>query len=293
MPSGPSWTPPASRERSDIGVVLAGVAALGYGLGDFLGGSATRRISAGQALLWAHGIGLVLIAGWVLVGSGAPIGTDMAAGAVAGLFGLGGLVFLYNGLARGRAAVVAPAAAVVGAVLPVAAGVMTGDTPSMIGWLGVAAALPAIYLVSLVDGLGRRAAGLGYGVAAGAFFGGYFIALALATEASGMWPLLASRGLSVLLLAAVGLVVRREWLRQPAGRAGLAVIGVGVLDMVGNVGYLLAAQRASIVVVAVVASLYPAVTVVLARMFYQEHLSAPQGLGLLLGVSAVALLSIA
>lgn len=292
MPSGPSSTPPASRERSEIGVVLAGVAALGYGLGDFLGGSATRRISAGQALLWAHGIGLALIAGWVMLGSGQPIGADMAAGAVAGLFGLGGLVFLYNGLARGRAAVVAPAAAVVGAVLPVAAGALTGDTPDLIGWLGVVAALPAIYLVSLVDGLPRRAAGLGHGVIAGAFFGGYFIALARATEASGMWPLLASRGLSVLLLAGAGLVARREWLRQPGGRVGLAVVGVGVLDMVGNIGYLLAAQRASIVVVAVVASLYPAVTVVLARFVYHEHLSGPQGLGLLLGVSAVALLSI-
>lgn len=273
-------------------MVLAGVAALGYGLGDFLGGSATRRIPAGQTLLWAHGMGLVLMAAWVWEGTASPVAADMGAGALAGLFGLAGLVFLYNGLASGRAAVVAPAAAVVGAGLPVAVGVFTGDTPGLSGWLGVLVALPAIYLVSIVDGLPRRAAGLGHGVGAGVFFGGYFIALAQATEASGMWPLLASRGLSVVLLTLVGALGQRAWLRQPRGRVGAAVFGVGVLDLVGNVGYLLAAQRASIVVVAVVASLYPAVTVVLARLVHHERLSAAQVAGLALGVTAVALLSV-
>lgn len=269
------------------------MAALGYGMGDFLGGAATRRVPAGRTLLWAHLVGLVVMLAWVSTGEGEPIAGDLAAGAVAGAFGLLGLLLLYTGLARGRAAVVAPAAAVVGAVIPVAAGIGTGSTPELVGWMGVVFALPAIYLVSSVDGIPRRTAGLGHGLGAGAFFGGYFVALAAATEASGMWPLVASRGLSVALLGLVAVVAARNWLPLPGGGVGAAVLGVGVLDLVGNIGYLLAANRASIVVVAVVASLYPAVTVLMARVFYREPLSGRQALGLTLGVAAVALLSAA
>lgn len=268
------------------------MAAFGFGFGDFLGGSATRRIPVGQTLLWAHMVGLLLMAGWVSTGRGEPIGADLAAGAIAGTFGLAGLAFLYSGLARGRAAVVAPAAAVVGAGLPVLVGALTGDTPDLVGWLGVLVALPAIYLVSIVEGVPRRTAGLGSGIAAGTFFGGHLVTLASVTEASGMWPLVASRGLTVVLLCGAALVARRAWLQQPRGRVGGAVLGVGVLDLFGNIGYLLAAQRASIVVVAVVTSLYPAVTVLLARFVYVERLSGAQATGLALGVAAVALLSI-
>jgi drug/metabolite transporter (DMT)-like permease len=268
------------------------VAALGYGIGDFLGGSATRRIAAGRTLLWGHLIGLILLLAWIPFDPGEPAAPDLLAGSLASVFGLSGLVFLYNGLARGRAAVVAPSAAVVGAVIPVIAGIGQGDTPNTLGWLGVLAALPAIYLVSTVEGEARSGAGLGYGMAAGAFFGGYFVALAGAGADSGMWPLVASRSLSVLSLAVIGLVASRVWLRPPTGGVGMAVLGVGVLDLVGNIGYLLAANLASLVVVAVVASLYPAVTVLMARVIHLEHLSRRQMVGLSLGVMAVALLSI-
>lgn len=268
------------------------MAALGYGIGDFLGGSATRRIAAGRTLLWGHLIGLVLLIAWMPFDPGEPAAPDLLAGALASVFGLSGLVFLYNGLARGRAAVVAPSAAVVGAVIPVMAGIGQGDTPDALGWLGVLAALPAIYLVSTVEGEPRSGAGLGYGLAAGAFFGGYFVSLAGAGADSGMWPLVASRSLSVLILAVIGAVASRVWLRPPTGEVGRAVLGVGVLDLVGNIGYLLASNLASLVVVAVVASLYPAVTVLMARVIHLEHLSRRQVAGLSLGVMAVALLSI-
>lgn len=268
------------------------MAALGYGIGDFLGGSATRHIPAGRTLLWGHGIGLLLLLAWIPLDPGTPIVADMVAGSIASVFGLSGLVLLYTGLARGRAAVVAPAAAVVGAVVPVVAGVGQGSAPGLLGWGGVLLALPAIYLVSTVDGQPRRAAGLTHGVGAGVFFGGYFVALAQATDGSGLWPLVASRSVSLVLLVLVGVVASRSWLRPPGGRVGLAVLGVGVLDLVGNIGYLLAANLASLVVVAVVASLYPAVTVLMARVVHLERLSPRQISGLSLGVAAVALLSV-
>ncbi|HEX2152849.1 MAG TPA: DMT family transporter [Acidimicrobiia bacterium] len=274
-----------------MGVVLAAVAAFGYGTGDFLGGVATRRIPAASTLFWSHLVGLALLAVWIPLDPGEPIVSDMIAGAGAGLFGLAGLVFLYTGLARGRAAVVAPAAAVVGAIVPVIAGVAGGDPLGALGWAGVAAALPAIYLVSTIEGTPRRAAGLGYGLMAGLFFGGYFTVLAQASDASGMWPLVASRGLSVTVLVVAGLAARRSWLTAPGGRVGGAVVGVGVLDLIGNVAYLLAANLASLVVVAMVASLYPAVTVLMTRLVYSERLSPHQLSGLGLAVLAVACFS--
>lgn len=245
-----------------------------------------------RTLLWAHGIGFVVLVPWVWRSADSPEFVDLAAGAGAGLFGLAGLIFLYTGLARGRAAVVAPAAAVVGAVVPVGVGLIAGSELGWLGWLGVLVALPAIYLVSKADGLSRRGGGLGFGLGAGTFFGGYFVVLSLPGESSGLWPLVASRGVTVVVLIAVAAVLAREWLQAPMGPAGLAVVGVGVFDLIGNVGYLLATQVGSLVVVAVVASLYPAVTVLMSRVRYDERLSGGQVLGLCLGVSAVALLSL-
>lgn len=247
----------------------------------------------GRTLLWAHGVGLILIGVSQVTAGGEPVMTDMVAGGAAGIFGLLGLVFLYTGLARARAAVVAPSAAVVGAVLPVGVGVIGGEAPGSIGWLGVAVAVPAIYLVSKVTGLDRRRGGVGLGLTAGLFFGGYFIALAQAGPASEMWPVVASRGLTVTLLLVAAVIARRQWLRFPSRQMGHAVVWVGVLDLVGNIAYLLAAQRTSLVVVAVVASLYPAFTVVLSRIVNHEHLAAGQVAGLVLAVVAVALLSTA
>lgn len=278
--------------------MLAAVAAIGFGIGDFLGGVATRAMPAMRTLLWAHGIGLALTVGWVLFSSlwsatgGDPITSDVVRGVLAGAFGLGGLLFLYTGLARGRAAVVAPAAAVVGALVPVAAAIVAGDRPGPAAWIGVMAAVPAILLVSAVAGTTRRTGGLSFGLAAGTFFGGYFVVLADTSDASGLWPLVASRGVSTLALVTIGVIGARSWLVRPTGAIGSAVLGVGVLDLVGNIAFLLAARAGSLVVVAVVASMFPAVTVVASRFVYDERLSARQILGLLLGVSAVALLSI-
>lgn len=277
--------------RPEIAVFLAALAALGFGFGDFLGGTATRSLSVWRALLWAHGIGLALVAGWAVTASTGPARADLLAGSVAGLFGMVGLALLYNGLARGRAAVVAPTAAVVGAVIPVVAGVLGGERPGWTTWLGVAIAFPAIVIASSVDGVARRTAGLKYGLGAGVFFGGYFVALAASSPGSELWPLIASRGTSVLVLTLAALLVSRRWFQVPTGGAGWAVLGVGVIDLVGNVTYLLATKVGALVVVAVVASLYPAVTVVISRFVYEEHLSSRQIAGLVLALAAVALLA--
>lgn len=240
--------------------------------------------------MWAHAVGFCLLLGWIPFDPARVVGSDLLVGAGAGGFGLAGLAFLYTGLARGRAAVVAPSAAVLGAVIPVAVGAAEGVGPT--AWVGVASALPAIYLLSGGGGSSRRADGLGHGLAAGASFGGYFVVLSLASGESGMWPLVASRGFTTLLLAVAAVAVRSLWLSPPRGAIGWAVAGVGAMDLTGNVGFLLAVARAPLVVVAVVASLYPAVTVLASRLAHGEQITPAQAVGIGMAVAAVALFSV-
>ncbi|CAN5890468.1 DMT family transporter [soil metagenome] len=272
--------------------MLAAFAAVGYGAGDFLGGLATRVLPVMRTVLWAHVVGLAFVGGWVVAAGVAPSGSDLVAGAAAGLFGLVGLVFLYSGLARGRSAVVAPAATVLGALIPVGAGVALGERPNALSWLGVALAFPANYLVSTVPGLRRRSAGLGHGLAAGLFFGCYFVVFAQTSGESGLWPLLASRVASVVLVGLVAAAAFRSRLYPPPRGVRGAVVGVGLVDLGGNVAYLLASEHSPLVVVAVVASLFPAVTVALARLIHAELLTSGQMVGLGAGIGAVALLSV-
>jgi drug/metabolite transporter (DMT)-like permease len=123
-------------------------------------------------------------------------------------------------------------------------------------------------------------------------FGSYLVVLSFAGGESGMWPLVASRGSTTLLLVVVAGAVRSQWLPPPRGTIGLAVAGVGVMDLAGNVGYLLAVSRAPLVVVAVVASLYPAVTVLAARLAHGEKVTPVQAVGIGLAAAAVALFSV-
>lgn len=246
----------------------------------------------GQVLAWSHLIGLALALAWVALDDAGFGAVDVIGGGTAGVFGLAGLVFLYLGLARGRVAVVAPSAAVVGAAIPVGYGILGGESASGIAWIGVGIGVVAIWLVSTVEGLRRRAGGLGHGAVAGVFFGGYFIALASVGESSGLWPLVASRAVSGGLLFGLALLARNGWSGIPPKALVGPILGVGVFDLVGNIGYLVASRLAPIVIVAVVASLYPAVTVMLARIVDREPLTAGQVVGLALGVGAVALLSI-
>lgn len=270
----------------------AAIAALGYGTADFLGGAATKRISVTRTLLWSHVVGLFLAMGSLAVIASEPIRSDLVAGATAGVFGMGGLVFLYSGLARGRAAIVAPTAAVVGSVIPIAFGFVMGERLSGLGWLGVLLAIPSMVLVSSSSEVSRRAGGVGFGVGAGVFFGGYFVALADTATASGLWPLVSSRSTSVLLLGLFAIVARRSDLQPVRGGVGAIVIGAGVLDLVGNVGFLIGTRVGSLVIVSVVATLYPAVTVTASRFVNGETLSGNQLVGVVGSVASIALLAI-
>jgi drug/metabolite transporter (DMT)-like permease len=275
-----------------LGVVLGGLSSLLYGLGDFLGGEGAKRVSAPTVVMWAGAVSFPLIAVVALVVGGSATSGDLWLGGAAGTVGALGLVALFAGLGRGHAAAVAPAAAAVGGVVPVAYAVIGGESLNGLTWLGVVVALPAIVLCSWVrDPADVPLGGLWYGVLAGVGFGVYAVLMDRTSATSGLLPLIPARAATMLTVVAVGLV--GVWrISEPRRVPRLIVAGNGVLDVSGNVALLLALRAGSLAPVAIAASFYPAITVLLARMFNHEPIRAHQTAGLALTVVALAAIAV-
>jgi drug/metabolite transporter (DMT)-like permease len=238
-------------------------------------------------VLWSGVVSFPLIV-FVAVAVGGEVSpADLWLGAAGGTAGAFGLVALFAGLGKGHAAAVAPAAAVFSGVFPVVIAVATGDPIGSWTWVGVVIAMPAIVLCSWVADRGDVAlGGVWYGLAAGLGFGAYTVILDLTGERSGLLPLVPARAATML---AVGLVaLGGVWsVSGPASIPRGIVFGNGLLDVSGNVTLLLALRAGSLASVAVAASFYPAVTVVMARLVNSEHLRARQVTGLALSLVAL------
>jgi drug/metabolite transporter (DMT)-like permease len=275
-----------------MAVVLGLAAALVYGAADFAGGIASKRTPAFAVVVWSQLAGLVVLAvALPLIGTPVPSSRDLALGAVAGVAGGTGVAFLYRGLAIGRMAVVAPITAVGAACLPVAVGLATGERPGLLALGGVVIALVAVVAVSAAPD-GTRASGrpgLAEGVVAGLAFGCFFIVLSAIDEAAGMWPLLPART-SILVIGAAAALTRTP-LRVAREHAPMVALA-GVLDMGANVLYLLAAQTGLLSLVAVLVSLYPASTVLLARLVLGERLARLQVAGVALAITGAGLIAV-
>jgi drug/metabolite transporter (DMT)-like permease len=278
-----------------IGIVLALVAAVGYGASDFVGGLTARRVSpwavaiAGQV---AGGLAM-LVVGLSLPGQPRP--ADFAWALMAGLGSAVGTVFLYRGLARSRMGVVAPVSGVNAALVPVFVGFALGERLGTLTWVGVLVAMPGIYFVSreVKDGSARSWGGIADGALAGLGFGLLFVALAQVPESAGVLPLAANQGVGALFtLMAAGLLRQPSVPRDRTGRraAGWGAVG-GLLGTAGTAAFLLASQSADLAVAGVLASLYPAVTVLLAATVLREPFRLSQGLGLLVCGASVALVA--
>jgi drug/metabolite transporter (DMT)-like permease len=274
-------------------VVALGLAvAASYGAADFLGGLASKRTATATVTLIAQAVGLALLAAVTLVFQGDITARDLGLGAIAGVVGAGGLSLLYKGLAEGRMSVVAPITAVGAAVVPVAWGIATGERPSAAAIAGVVVALAAVTLISRApdteEDSDERPTMVPLAVAAGTAFGIVFIVLGEASQETGAWPLVAARaaGVTVLLVAAKGLKQRPHRADVPT------IIGAGILDVTANALYLIAARRGLISLVAVLSSLYPAGTVLLARLVLDERLARHQVVGLPLAAAGVALIAL-
>jgi uncharacterized membrane protein len=286
-------------------ILLGLAAALSYGLSDFLGGLLSRRVHYAIVAVIGNASALVVTV-LVLAASGpAAAGPDaMFWGAAAGFGGGFGTLMLYRGLGLGRMGVVAPLSALGTAALPVVVGVLLGDRPSVPAWLGVFLALPAIWLVSTSVDDGSEAAetparsatlaeGVIDGLLAGVGFALLLVGLNLAGDASGLWPVVASEVTSVAFVsvALLGTVVRLGGGRPPA-RELAGAVSVGVLGAAAVISYFFATQGGLLSIVAVLTSLYPAATVVLAAVLLHEAISRRQSVGLVLAVASVVLIVI-
>lgn len=283
---------------------LALVAAATWGASDFVGGLIGRRVSGTSVAFASQLVGLGGLALLAPLAGGSPDGGDAAWGAASGLGGAAGVALLYHGLAVGQMSVVAPLTAVGSATIPVGFGLLTGERPSAAALAGVVLALVAVGVLCSFGPQEEHAseedlrparrkaktAGLASGVAAGIGFGVFFICLGRTGDGAGMWPLLAARVVSVTLLAGVTLASGRALL--PGERTGPAVVLTGVLDVTANAAFLLASRRGLLSIVSLLASLYPAATVVLARVVLRERLSTAQAAGLAGAAGAVALIAL-
>lgn len=273
-------------------LVLSLLAAVTYGLSDFVGGLVSRRVSPWTVALVSM-VGGAAAAGLVaLVRGGDPVGADWAWAVVAGLGNGLGTAFLYRGLGGGRMGVVAPVSGVGAAVVPVAAGLVAGERPAALAWVGIVVALPAIWLVAREPGGApgaARSAGLVDGVLAGTGFGVLFAALAQIPEEAGFAPLALNQVVGGVVVVVVALLLRAPVApRQPAAALGLVT---GVLGVSATGLFLAATQAGLLTLAAVVTSLYPAVTVLLAALLLRERVHGAQGAGLVLCGLAVALIA--
>ena len=281
-----------------MAALLAFTSAMVFGVGDFLGGMAARRLRALVVASWSQLVGLVGILALVLVvlPPAEPAFADVAWGAAAGVVGAVGLLLLYTALATGPMSVAAPITAVFSAMVPVAAGLVLGERPSLLAAAGIALALPAIVMIAQGEeptGTPHRARATVHDLlpafGAGIGFGLFFVFLQRTSSGAGLWPLVGARSVSMVALFALALVT--------PGRVGLVpgtrrlVIACGICDAGANALYLTAVNRGLLSVIAVLAALYPASTVVLARVVLKERMRAVQLVGLALAATAAVLVA--
>jgi drug/metabolite transporter (DMT)-like permease len=276
-----------------MALTLALAAALSYGVGDFIGGLATRHAAAVPVVLLSQAAGLVaLLAVLPALPAADPTAADLAWGAASGVAGGLGLVLLFRSFALGAMGVAAPVTAVCSAGLPVLVGLALGERPGVVVLVGVGLALAAVGLISREDEAAPGAVPLRRVVtvaaAGGLFFGCFYVLLAETGDDAGLWPLAAARGASTLMLAPAVLLLGRG---LPAARPSAAACLSGIVDMVANVLYLLALRRGLLSVVPVLTSLYPAATVVLARYLLHERVGRAQLVGFAVAAAAVTMIA--
>jgi drug/metabolite transporter (DMT)-like permease len=282
--------------------VFALAAALLYGSADFLGGMATRHAHVLSVLLVSSTAGMAVTVGAALLAGGSPHAAGIAWGACAGAVGGVGFMFFYAGLAAGPMSVVAPLSALVSTVLPVAVALAEGERPGPRVYAGALVCVAAIALVSS-GGTGapeptaatpRTAArGIGYGIAAGVAFGMFFLFIRNGGESGALWPVAVARaaGTLVVLAAAAGTRIGPVRRRQD-GRLFLTALGAGVLDASANVCYVLATRAGLFALAVVLTSLYPGVTVLLARLVLGERMTWPRRAGLALAAAGILLVTV-
>ena len=293
----------------NLGVPLGLSSGLCWGAADFFGGIQSRRLPALTVAFWSQLAGALALAAALGIEGIRPAGPEVAWGLAAGVGSGCALVLFYRGLAEGTMSIVAPISAC-GAIVPVAAAVLTGNQPGAVAALGVAAAVTGVVFVSRPassrpirptgsPGRAGRVVAMALGSALG--FGLFYVFVDAGTAAaartsgshgSPLWVIAGARMSSLVILSAIALVSRRPALRWPGRRIGpVALVGIG--DTAANLLFAYAATTGNLAVVGVLGSLYPVATVLLARWLLGERLSGGQNAGVALALTGVGLLAAA
>ena len=304
-----------------LAIVFALAAALGYGGSDFAAGLASREASVIRVTVVAEAASvllMLLVVPWVSTGT--PSSASVGWAVAAGVGGMGGAMALYLGFRHAAFSVAAPLSAVATAAFSVLAGLLFGEHPGGLALAGIALALPAIVAVSASPpssdtaeapatsdgsasgaagdggggregGSGRHLAGVLYGLAAGAGFGVLFIGLNRAGSGSDLWPAVIAQLAGLAFVSVLG--VARGQLRLPRGRASWLAVLTGVTGAGGTLCYFVATHAGLLAVTAVITSLYPASTILLARLVLGERITKIRIAGLGLAAASVALIAFA
>ncbi len=273
-----------------LGILLALISAAVWGSGDFTGGYASRRISSFQVLVLAAFSGLsVLIAAALLSHESFPSGRNILWAVLGGTSGALGIASFYRALSMGYIATVAPTAGVIGAALPVAAGIFIQGMPAPVQLIGFVLALAGIWLVSAASSSGERISRQGFLLAclSGLGFGGFLTFLGLVDPGKVFTPLIVARCMTL----SIGLILLRL-IRLPLPNLASNPVAIlaGVLDAGGNLFYVASRQFTRLDIAALLSSLYPAITVLLAGIILKEKMSVRQAVGVVVCLAAIILI---
>ena len=272
-------------------VFLGLVSAVTWGAGDFSGGMAVKRTNPYGVVIAAHSLSLVLlVALGIITGEPIPPLHDWLWGGAAGIGGCIGLTLLYSALATGQMSIAAPVSALVAASLPVLVGVFSEKLP---GWgvlTGFVFALTAVWLISGGVGLNLQPEKIRLPILAGIGFGLFFIFLHQGSSSSIFWTLVATRIASISSLLIFSIITRQPWI--PSRDSWFPIFMSSLLDSAGNAFYALSARIGRMDVAAVLGSLYPGSTVLLAWFILKERVSPLQMVGILIALAAIVLITL-
>ena len=273
-----------------IVALLSLAAAISWGAGDFSGGVASRKSNVYGVVLVAYVVGLIFtIIMALIVHDPWPGWHSMAWGAAAGVAGGVGLTSLYRSLAIGTMGINAPIASVVTGILPIAFTFLTLGLPTRTQLAGFILALVAIWLIAMPPGGLARPKGIGLALLAGVGFSGFLLFIKLAGSEAKFWPLAGARAASFIVVALFAIATGQDW--KPQRSFLPAKILCGIFDSVGNFLFIFAVARGRLDVAAVLSSLYPASTLILARMVLKERIAKLQAVGIALALMSVALIA--
>ena len=280
-----------------LSILFGLFAALGWGAGDFTGGLASRKTGAYRAVFYGEVIGIVLLLIVVFVaGESLPNQKIWLLSMLAGALGTVGLMFLYHSMTLGMMSLATPVSALLAASLPVLVGIFKEGIPQLLTIIGFGFALFAVWMISQgesgMTNILAHLSDLKLPLLAGIGFGLYFVLMHEATRTGAtIWPMVASRSGGMILITVYMLITRASWKVADSSAWPMIMIN-GILDISGNLFFILAGQTGRLDVAAVLSSLFPGATVMLAWIFLKERLTRNQWIGIASALVAIVLMTI-